>query len=95
MPSSLRLGAEFVRDAVSVGRPVLLRGFFAPEELRADWSRASLRSQAGGEGFQLMMFEPNGGAAGGAMRNAHEWRKARGPAWPPPLRCRSGANSLL
>jgi hypothetical protein len=71
-----RLGARFIRDAVSVDRPVLLRGLL-PRRVLDGWSRAKLIGVAGSESFQVMQYE----ASTASLADAHTWRRTRLKAW--------------
>lgn len=78
-PASLRAAARFVRDAVSLDRPVLLRGLLTtlPGKLEG-WTREELLAAAGDETFQVMQFDVNGS---GEMTDSHTWRRVALREW--------------
>ena len=43
----LKLGAKFVQDAVSLNKPLLLRGLLRTPRLLNEWTRRALRERAG------------------------------------------------
>ena len=75
--ASLHLGARFVRDAVSLDRPVLLRGLLDDRAVSRDWSRAAVWRRAGAESFQVMQYD----APSRSLRDPHTWRRVRLSEW--------------
>lgn len=75
--AALQFGARFVRDAVSINQPVLLRGLVRAPRLLAEWTRSSMLRRAGDERFQVMQFEANGTT----MADSHTWRRLRLREW--------------
>ena len=74
----LTLGAKFVQDAVSLNKPLLLRGLLNAQRLLKEWTRPALRERAGNEQLQVMQFESG---AGGLLADSHTWRRVRLGEW--------------
>ena len=84
--TSLRMGSRFVRDAVSLDRPVLLRGLLLGLSSRLDeWTRDAVLAAAERETFQVMQFEEvsdhSRGAKRGEMTDSHTWRRVALGDW--------------
>ena len=73
----LRLGARFVRDAVSLNKPLLLRGLLRSPRVLSEWSRSKLIGRGGDEALQVMQYE----AGSAQLADAHTWRRVRLREW--------------
>ena len=74
--------ARFVRDAVSLDRPVLLRGLLRRAPILRRWSRPAVERAAGREQFQVMQYD----ARTRELTDPHTWRRVRLSEWVSELR---------